>query len=160
MFVLLQFVQNFLFKKIFFVEVLLSLLRSLSRIFHEKEIEIKLFVLSCLWCIWSVWLVQPASDSGDSWSFRQSCLTSDSTSFSSRWRQRLHTGIFMFCWFIFPVLLCPIAFISSASISLLPLLVVSRFIFELLLIIKNDRFSSRKIDSDGIDCRRFVFLET
>ena len=160
MFVLFQLVQNFLFKKIFFVDVLLSLLRSLSRIFHEEKIEIKLFVLSCLWCIWSVWRVQPASDSGGSWSFRQSCPTFDSTSFSSRWRQQPHTEFSMFCWFRFPVFLCPITFISSASISLLPLFVVSRFIFELFFTIKNDRFSSRKIDSGGIDCRRFVFLET
>ncbi|KAF3528796.1 hypothetical protein DY000_02037930 [Brassica cretica] len=41
--------------------------------------------------------------------------------------------------------------------SSLPLLLACRFIFGLLLIIKDDRISSRKIDSGWIDCRRFVF---
>ncbi|KAG2248873.1 hypothetical protein Bca4012_087794 [Brassica carinata] len=41
--------------------------------------------------------------------------------------------------------------------SSLPLLLACRFIFGLLLIIKDDRISSRKIDGGWIDCRRFVF---
>ncbi|KAF2550629.1 hypothetical protein F2Q68_00033635 [Brassica cretica] len=53
---------------------------------------------------------------------------------------------------MFPVLLCPIASLSSASMSSLPLFLASRFIFELPPIIKDPVCELNKRKDGSLVC--------
>ena len=148
-------------------EELLSLLRSLSRILHEEKIEIKLLWLSPVFFGDSASGILSQFDEYSQFLPPVACGLFDRAVRLLTPRRAfldgddgLNQGFSRFRWSMFPVLLCPIASLSSASMSSLPLLLASRFIFELPSIIKGDSFSSRKIDGDGIDCTRLVLLET